>query len=453
MVKVSLTAFSLVLCALMVPSCFGQYDFEPNNVIGESSSLPLNTDCSGSVNGNSDPRDWYKIEIPADGELTITVTHDPSDFQFLLYGTTESEQIAGTETNAPSGRQIYLTLQQGDYHLQINSRNNATPVPYTVSTVFVQSPSVTQDMEPNDTYDIASELTLNATQTGHIDSMGVGGFVDGLDYYAIDLTQDATVTISVAYEPDDFGFQFILYGANGTTQITGTQTAFPSGDSKTVYLAKGSYFLLINGRSFHSIYNQGRTYYLRVSADAHPAVAGDLEPNNSVETASYFDPSSGTSGHISFVSDDGSLDNLDYWSLTVPGMETAGVWITLEYDPPQGEFQFYVLNSEGAFVGSTGTGAPSPYKIDFRTEPGQHFLVINGRGNYIGRTYKASVLFYDPETGTPTPTSPPTPTSTPVPVQTPNSVHSDVNNDGIIDINDMLILQSDWHKYVQPRQE
>lgn len=429
------------------------YDTEPNDTFETAVDLPIGASSDGTVNGFTDPADYFKVTVPSDGKMTITVTHEPSDFQFILYGATASDEIAGTETNAPSGRQIVATIQAGIYRIQVNSRYNSTPIAYTITVTHEPAKAVTEDSEPNDTYEIAGALTLNATQVGHISYVGTDGFVDGLDYYSFLIPESATVTFSFTHDPPGIDFQFTIYGADGTSIIAGTQTNFPSGETKVLYLSAGSYYLAVNGRVFYTSYNQGRVYEVLVSTDVHPAAPTDMEPNDTFETASDFATPDGTTGHISFMKDSAVRDNQDYWSWTVPGDKRMGVWLTVTHDPIGSAFQIIVYNSEQGYVSGTETNAPSPRTLKFLTDPGKHYMLIDGRGQSIGRTYNASVVYYDPEVGTPTPTASPTPTRTPIPTVIPNNTLSDINNDGFIDEEDMLILLSDWHKSVKPRDE
>lgn len=563
----------VVLCA--TPQTSLSQDSEPNSTFEAAVPLPLNTEASGTVNGESDPADFYRLEVPVDGELTITVTHQPSDFQFFLYGANEDDNILGTETNLPSPGTRTRTLQAGIFHLQINSRSNPTPIAYTVRADLVAAAPVTDETATNDEPATASPLTLNATQTGHISHTRDDALLDNLDYYQIELPQDATVTFTVSHEPDGFDFQWVLRGQNGVTQIFGTETNFPSGDSRVRSLQAGTYFWEVNGRGS----TQGRVYQYRIDADPHPPATQDPEPNDAIESAtslvlnvtevghisftrpdaslddldyhlvqipadgevtfrteydppregfqftlygdggaptilgtetnlpsggfrtrsleagsyvwlvtgrgsilgrSYFhsvqhipalpfsdeggpndgpetadliDLATTTVGHLSFTRDDGVVDNQDFWSFNLPGPGPVGIQLTLTHTPPGEGFQFRVLNSSLSDIAGTETVAPSPRTLTFTAQPGLHYLIVDGRGSQKGRVYQVSAAFFDPAVGTPTPTPPPTATPTPLPVETPNSIYSDVDNDGFVGPEDLLLFLSDWNKRVLPRDD
>jgi len=427
------------------------YDVEPNGTFATASALPLDVTGTGSLHGYNDVEDWYQMVVPSDGEMTITATHNsPSDFQFILYGSTEQVSIIGTETNAASGRQLSRTVAAGTYHVRVKGRQftDATTL-YEIRVDLNVSPAVTDDVENNDTYATAGTLTLDAAQTGHISYTWDNGTQDNLDYYSLAIPEDATVTFTVSHDPSEYDFQFVVYGADGTTSIFGTETNFPSGDSRVRHLAAGTYYLEINGRGRV----EGRTYYCNVSTDAHPSAPSDIEPNDSFGAAKALNMDVKTKGHISFTQDSTAVDNLDYWSFTLPGTTTQGVWLTLTHDPIGYDFQFAVYDAGQNPVAGTETNAGSPRKLEFTTNPGAHYLLVNGRGRTVGRTYEISSVIYDPAVGTPTPTPVATDTPTPIPVVTPNSIHSDVNNDGYVDLDDVLILHSDWHKRVDPRGE
>ena len=369
----------LFFCLLPVVSVA---DTEPNNSFETASPLVIGILTTGSVNGISDPVDWYKVIVPEDGELTITVTHDPSPFQFILYGRDEDFDIIGTETNAPSGRQLIRSVQRGTYHIQVNSRYNASPVGYSIRVTLDAAPPVTSDADTNDTPAQAGPISLNVEETGHISHTRDDGSIDDLDYYWIDLGADAEVSITFTHDPPDFSFLFRLLGYDGTTQIFGTETNFRSGDTRTRSLAAGRYCLLVEGRGV----THGRTYRFTVETDTRPAVTADKEPNDSVEGASTLFLNTSHIGHISHTRDDGVVDNLDYYRFELSA-ETE-VSFTFSHDPSGHPFQFRILAADGqTHIFGTETNFPSGDTRTRTLTAGTYFLEVNGRGSVQGRTY------------------------------------------------------------------
>ena len=319
-------AAHLLLTAL---PALAQSDSEPNNTIGAASPLPLDTFSNGAVGTVDDPFDWYQIVVPSDGELTITVTHNPSDFQFGLFGLTEDDIILLTETNAASGRQLVRTLEAGTFFIQVNSRGNPNSIGYTISADLLVARPVSDDIERNDTLEASVPITLNATQVGHISHTLNTVVLDNVDYYSFSLGADSDVTFTLSHDPVGFGIQYFLYGEDGVTDILGTETNYPSGDSRFRTLAAGDYFWAVNGRGE----TVGRTYDARIQADPHPPVTADVEPNDGTATASALTVNVTETGHISFTLPSVTLDNADYHLLSVPG--PGDVTLTVQYDPPE----------------------------------------------------------------------------------------------------------------------
>lgn len=229
----------------------------------------------------------------------------------------------------------------------------------------------------------------------------------------------------IAYEPPVGDFQFTLYAADGTTSILRTETNLPSGSFRTRSLEKGDYFLQFNGRGSRT----GRTYYYSANLVAAATVDGESEPNDSSNTADLLDLDERATGHISFTRDRGVIDNQDYWNFTVPGSGTQGVLMTLYHDPEESDFQFSILDSNLDKVTGTETNAPSPRTLNFTVEPGEYFLLIDGRGSQIGRTYYSVALIYDPALGTPTPTPTPIENQFPPTLESAEIIIDEMNGD------------------------
>ncbi len=374
----------LLLVCLGAPGAFS--DTEPNSSFETASDLAAGVSTSGSVNGSSDPADWYRVEVPEAGELTVTVTHDPSDFQFILYGRDDDFEIIGTETNAPSGRRLLRSVEAGTYHIQVNSRNNFTPVPYTILVELDEAPAVTGDGEPNDSPDTPSTASLNVEEVGHISHTREDRSIDNLDYYRIDLPEDAEVSFTFSHDPPDHSFQFRVLRSDGVTDIFGTETNFPSGDTRTRSLAAGTYFMEVNGRGE----TRGRTYRFTVAAVSRPPVTADSEPNDTPRNAAPLPLDTEHIGHISHTRDTGDVDNLDYYRFDLSGEQEVG--FTFSHDPPEHPFQFRVLKEDGATsVFGTETNFPSGDTRTRTLDPGAYFLEVNGRGSTQGRAYTFTV--------------------------------------------------------------
>ncbi len=361
-------------------------DTEPNDTTLDASPIVIGASTAGSVNGSSDSADWYRVEVPDNGELAVTVTHEPSDFQFILYGRQDDFEILGTETNAPSGRRLVRSVQAGTYHIQVNSRNNPEPVGYAIMVSLEAAATSTGDVENNDTPESASSLFLNFDETGHISHTRDDRSIDNLDYYRFYLPGDADVGFTFTHDPPERPFQFRLLRFDGISEIHASETNFPSGETRTLSLGEGTYYLEVNGRGE----TKGRTYRINVSTVVAPAVTADSESNDAPGEASSLSLDTDHVGHISHTRENGALDDLDYYRINLHSDADVSFAFTLE--PPEHSFRFRVLGADGVVeIFATETNFPSGSTRGRSLAAGTYFLEVSGGGETRGRTYRFNV--------------------------------------------------------------
>ena len=380
-----------------VPATAVDEDVEPNHPRENAAPLTSNATHIGHLSfvgedNLADDSDWYQIDLPSDGKITIHQTHEPDidGFQYILYGAQNlNSSIQGTETNLPESSSRTVWLEAGRYFLQFLGRGSRVGRAYNVRIEHIPAPSVDDDLGPNDDWDKASPIVLNATRIGHLSYVGESNSPDDSDWYQLDMSADGEVVIHQTHdEPEPgLGFQYILYGAQSlNSSVAGTETQLPLQTSRSVWLQEGRYFLQIRGRGSRI----GRVYHLLLEHRVARAVHDDQEPNNLSGNASPLVLNEPRVGHLSFVGETNQADDSDWYEINLPA--DGEVVIHQSHDEPTLDLGFqyllYGAQNMNSSIAGTETQLPLQSSRSVWLQQGKYFLQLSGRGARIGRVYE-----------------------------------------------------------------
>lgn len=170
---------------------------EPNDTRQKAAVLPYANQIAGSLSGGTDV-DWFKIEVPHDGWLTVTFEGHP--------GERKSHPAVSATLHRPDGSRASTEwrkddsgaewqVKRGTHWLELKFLNgkDQTVVPYKLTTGFRMAADA---FEPNDTREAARQVTL---ENGRLKLTGTFHRQGDLDWFAvtIDQTGDLKVTLSV----------------------------------------------------------------------------------------------------------------------------------------------------------------------------------------------------------------------------------------------------------------
>ena len=313
---------SYSLSNLFTPAILAN-DNEPNDTYEQAQVFPLNTSTTGRINysydGVADMEDWFKIEIPEEGTLKVRVTSpDNNDFYTKLYDVDGTTILSSAEVY-PLGEvdSVYKTnLQAGIYFVKISpySGNHGS---YSLTNVFIPA-ILTNDLEPNNTFEQAQEFIMNSETTGRLNYV-YDDVADASDWFTITIPEEGTLKV-ISTSPDNNDYYIKLFNVDGTTMLQ-TSEVYPLGDVDSVYktnLQAGQYYVQVY--AFTS--NHG-SYFLE--NEFIPALLpADEEPNNTVELAKEFPLDSQTTGRINYLYD-GVADDADWFKITIPEEGTLKV--------------------------------------------------------------------------------------------------------------------------------
>ncbi len=208
-------------------------DNEPDSNRATALTLAVNATTTGHVgyyyNLHRDSTDWYKITLPQDGQLNLTLTSNNGRYTSLyLYdnnGTTQINNFTynnGTNTLSTDG------LAAGTYYIQVFCTNIGSDfAPYTLQDTLLKY-NFTADTaaEPNGSPYLAKTLPANRVTTGHT------GFYynlvrDTSDWWKINYTGSGALQITLNFEPNihDNGVKYFSYRIYSDTNASAISSA------------------------------------------------------------------------------------------------------------------------------------------------------------------------------------------------------------------------------------
>ena len=178
-------------------------DTEPNNNKTSATGITLNSSVTGHVNYYynlvKDTADWYKITIPQDGMINLTISsNNGQNVWVYLFDKDGTTQVNAVYSSASTSIKTD-GLAAGTYYLRINTYYTSEWAPYTLTNAFTAY-TFANDSEPNDYFGQAKTIPSNGTVTGHV-NFYYDGVKNAEDRWKINYTGNAgTMTINFNQE-------------------------------------------------------------------------------------------------------------------------------------------------------------------------------------------------------------------------------------------------------------
>ncbi|MFB3786580.1 MAG: pre-peptidase C-terminal domain-containing protein [bacterium] len=262
-------------------------------------------------NGWRDANDWFYLEVPDDGELSVTCTADSTLWYYMYFydfqegsWLRELGRVEGYYTTDPRTLAKPDVLA-GKYLVRIVAIGRYGNYQFTVT----QKPNRSGDAEYNDSIPLAVPLALGAGSIGHL------GFdkpfrEDHTDYYKVELPADGELTVSAHADPT-LWYYLYLYQSDGVSEIQRNE-GYYTGDRRQVgspNLRAGTYYIRVEW-----IQNYG-TY--EVYTSFKEKAIKDTEQNNFQTMAETLALGSVRQGVLGFY-DLNYNDRADWWRVEVP---------------------------------------------------------------------------------------------------------------------------------------
>ena len=362
-------------------------DAEPNNDYTHATTYAANSTITGHLGysrtsyGDVDTQDWYKFTVPKDGDLTFTLTVDPTLYGYVQFYDSDGTS-AGAYTYSSAVAPVTLTiphLAPGTTYYVVVVAQSGSYGGYTLKNAEAL-PAVARQAAPDNTPATALPLPVNSSVTGHEGySLGSYGAINRNVWYsfvapqdgnaAFTLTTDATLPLAAYVE---------FYDSDGASQ--GSYVHADANSSNTLiipHLAPGAtYYVLVAQTGGYGGYTLSNAY-------APQTVANDKENDDVYTRANAYAFGGTITGHLGYSRTAyGDLDSSDWYSLKVPSNGDATFTLTTDANLAA-YVEFY--DSDGASqVSYSHADANSAVTLTVpHLSPGAtYYLLIDRTGGY-----------------------------------------------------------------------
>jgi len=368
--------------------------YEPNDVLSGATPMERNAAVADAFISRPGDVDWYRVEIPSPGRLSLSLTDMPPAMRgsITLYDT-NGDYLYVAENAYNDGEDVfrdYDALIPGSYYIRVHDRDNrAHTQPYTFTTRFVP---VVDAHEPNNAIGVATLMTESP----------VSAFIfraGDEDWYRVFAPEGATLSLSVTGTPAAMRPSITVYDTNMNYAYS-AQTANNSGDNlyhTYAAPAAGVYYIRVadsNNASHTTPYQfavEGGT--LNHLPPFAPVTQEEAEPNKdsglandvslSTNVAGAIDPNTDYDWFRFYVNAPGEVTVTH----TVPATIRSEMWV---YNADKGQVGYRTTTNNGEenvlvmtvaragyyFVrlrDATNTGSTSPYTLRI-----DHAPVVDG---------------------------------------------------------------------------
>ena len=361
-------------------------DNEPNNTWEQAKPLPVATNVTGHFGyvyyNDMDTEDWFKIEVPENGEVTITSTpHGELDLYYTELYALDSENILRSRDSKWIGKEqgafTVYNCAKGTYYVVL--RRNGGQGGYTVRYDFkATSSDYPDDNEPNNTWEQAKPLPVATNVTGHFGYVYYND-MDTEDWFKIEVPENGEVTITSTPHGELDLYYTELYALDSENILRSRDSKWIGKEQGafTVYnCAKGTYYVVLRRNGGQGGYTV--RYDFKATSAAYP---DDIEPNNSWETAKLLKRGNTVTGHLGYFYYN-DMDTEDWFKIEVPRDGT----IKLNFEP-HGDLnlyytEIYALDSENILRSrdSKWSGTDPGEIVVPDVAPGIYYIVMRRNG-------------------------------------------------------------------------
>lgn len=245
--------------------------FEPNDKQYEAYALPARKQQVTGTFSHTGDKDWFEVQIPSRGTLTIKVTTDTVriDPMVEVAGPDNYEHIIDDNTEGQTEMSVLSDLKPGKYYIRIQNAVTAKAEPvagqYTMHLDFLTQ--YTDPNEPNDKMYEAVTITPNTNYTGVFHSHS------DKDWFQLQLEEQAYINFELQRIPSNRTVEMSVFNKEQKLLISGRNRKGESKLEAGMKLEKGPYYIrLTANEKFDTNY-----YTLRATKTALVAGMRDIK--------------------------------------------------------------------------------------------------------------------------------------------------------------------------------
>ncbi len=195
---------------------------ESNDVSSKANVISVNTEYAARLSRDNDT-DWYKFTIDQPGSISLRLWHDNCSntnrgWYFWLYGGDEQERqytnwwISGGDEKA--SETTTYNVPAGTYYIKTAKAYDWRDCEYRVTVNYESSVGKNMEQETNDTPSTANLISVNKNYSGRV------SLEKDLDWYAFDLTESSTVTVTLSHDVIDSSNRYWIVRVYDNAEMT-----------------------------------------------------------------------------------------------------------------------------------------------------------------------------------------------------------------------------------------
>jgi hypothetical protein len=233
-------------------------EIEPNNNLVQATPLNIDENGYGTIYPSAD-NDYYKVTVPGDGTIKVTVSDIPSSHQYKIYLYNSAGSTLANTGDVPSpgpGTLSKFVDQGGDYYVSVrDTYNQSSTSPYRIRVEFVPLDGDVYVNEPNGNIATATTLPLDKTERGYL------YFTNDNDYYKVTVPGDGTIKVAVSDIPSSHQYKIYLYNSAGNTLANTGDVPSPGPGTLSKFVDQGGdYYVSVRDTYYSSSTSPYRIY-------------------------------------------------------------------------------------------------------------------------------------------------------------------------------------------------
>jgi serine protease len=354
--------------------------YEPNDLIGQASTFPIETMVQAELNDSTDT-DWFKINSPYRGKIILKVTLDMiktsgvdltffpvgKQGQSFLYNINKEREI---ELNVPKGRS-YISLQYN------HNERRTTPLRYEMTNTFT---IYADDQQPNNSRAQATKLEGKGsvvTGTIHQDNLS--------DWYYFEAPQKGQIDAQITVDSIRLDSVLTLEEPDGTIVKVDDGNIHNGQEERMVTdIESGKHYFRIHHYYNHKV---DAEYYFRFT---YKPYFKDLnEPNNSKEAATSINFLQNIEGSIASAAD------IDWYRFQVPKEQYVNIEVS---DVPQQvglKASLYAddgrLQEPRVMISKKHSGGKERFFLGDKLSSGTYYIKVSAEKEFPFESYNLQV--------------------------------------------------------------
>lgn len=375
----SSTGYGMLQIDQAVRATFLPDGFEPNNSKATAARFPLNTQISAVLQGTND-HDWYRIDTPFDGTLTIQykglVASEKAvpPVRFTQYTNGVKQSVTDTKL---ASRSIDIEVPKGQHliHLELINQSSNDALPYVLTSDFTIK---ADDYEKNDKADEAFTIqprTQSITGNFHLTA--------DRDWFSVTFTQSGKLSLALSTNTARIDPGLGLQRAEQQLLVYDDEGEGQTEQSPVITVTPGKYYIRVHNTISSEASPAIGTYKLRM--DYTPKYDDPNEPNDKSYEAFMINPDTEYLGVI------GSYSDVDWFQFRISNPSIVSM--TISGVPNDIALKLQVYDKRMKQLTSAGTGESGKLQSndDLLLQPGVYYAKLTADEPFDKQYYHVKI--------------------------------------------------------------